>query len=289
MEDRLRSKDRIERFFQIIEDVPSSLIGLEHAFAACLTPQELFDALNQREKLRSRSRHVLLNATEKLTTTPEIQELSSQLAHKLIENTRSNYRETQSTNNILFRIFELLGEDTQSAVISFWLADKYADSKQRFIKLARKRGGIGGADVIFAYWQKTRDNMAAKHLIYDSPLTWLMDRVESFMAADLEPWLTSRLLLRLSELDPEIIERIRDSDPITYLYLCAKTGRELFASTAAELFFASTANRDRRGLALWALGTMGHWETLEMILTKADDLSKEDEKQILAGFGSADE
>ena len=116
-----------------------------------------------------------------------------------------------------------------------------------------------------------------------------MDRVEHFMAADLEPWLTSRLLLRLSELDPEIIERIRDPDPITYLYLCAKTGRELSASTAADLFFASTASRDRRGLALWALGTMGHWKTLEIILTTADDLSKEDEKRILARFGFANE
>lgn len=289
MEDRLRNRDRIERFFQIIEDVPSSLIGLDYAFAACLTPQELFDALNQKEKLRSHSRHVLLNATEKLTATLEIQELASKLAHKLIECSHSNYQEARSANYILSRIFELLYEDTQSAVISFWLADKYADSKQRFIKLAGKRRGSGGADVIFAYWRKTRDDIAAKHLIYDAPLTWLMDRVEHFMAADLEPWLTSRLLLRLSELDPEIIERIRDPDPITYLYLCAKTGRELSASTAADLFFASTASRDRRGLALWALGTMGHWKTLEMILTTADDLSKEDEKRILARFGFANE
>ena len=103
------------------------------------------------------------------------------------------------------------------------------------------------------------------------------------MTADLEPWLLSRLLLRVSAVLPDVVESIRERDPITYLYLCAKTGRKLCDQDAVELFFASL-EEERRGLALWAICTLGCWDALECIAARSAEISKHDQDSFSAKY-----
>jgi hypothetical protein len=278
------SQDRVNRFFEVCDNVPVSLQRLEHAFAACLTPEELFLAIRQKEKLTAQSRHVLFNALENLSSASSVRQLAAGFASDLMNAERKTYRDAQNTNYCLERLFGLLSRKAQIRVASFWLADKYADSKKRFLRLAGDIDASNSTQAIFDHWRSTRDQAAAKHLIYDAPLSWLVKHAEAFLAAELAPWMTARLLLRLSKREPNIIERIRNSDQISYLYLCAKTGRRLDQSQILDLFFSSIDDHDRRGLALWAIGTLKHWQALEAILKEAAGISSEDEARILTRY-----
>jgi hypothetical protein len=274
--------DRVERFLNVIVSVPSSLSGLEYAYAACLTPSELFVCL-ERSIRAAHARHVLLNAIDKHPSADEIKRLASAFAQRLLQTPRSRYSDVQAINYCLNRLFLHLDEEVQAIVIAFWLSDRYADSKKRVISLVSKSLSFGGTEIILAYWKKTGDRLALKHLIYDTPLEWLRDNFEDFLGFDIEPWLISKLFLRLSQILPGIIERAREQDPITYLYLCAKTGKKISDNEAKELFF-NNLEEERRGLALWAIGTMGCWSALEYITSCSEEISQIDEATFVARY-----
>ena len=274
---------RVRKFLQVIRNVPSSLIGLEHAYAAALSVDELFAVLRQ-SITESRARYVILNAIDSCSPSDKLTVAASEFAAALLNASRENFREAQSHNLILDRLFPHVGVQTQASIISCWLSCRFADSKKRFVKWAQRKAGFGGDDEIFLYWQNTSDTAAVKHLIYDSDISWLKRNSDKLLKSTLKPWLLSKLLLRMSEHQPEIIELARARDPITYLYLCAKTGKSISAPDAVALFDGSARDVQRRGLALWAIGKLGLWNALNSISSNAEKLAKQDEDAFFASL-----
>lgn len=274
------SPKRIAKFLEIVHGVPPSLAGLEHAYAVALSLQELLSALEQ--SLRdAHARHVILNAVDGKAGTPEFEEAVTNFAKSLVRLPRATFRVVQAQNLVLDRLFPLVSHDTQAAIMACWLNCEYADSRKRSLKWMQRSAEFGGPDQILAYWKSTGEEAAAKHLIYDTPLDWLEKNAAELLLADLPSWLLSRLLLRLSEHNPRAIEKARSRDPITYLYLSAKTNQPVSNEDALNLFDAAKTDLARRGLALWAIGRMGLWTTLDSIAARSEELSELDVRTIL--------
>lgn len=278
---------RIAHFVEVFKTERPNLIGIHNAFAASLTPAELLEAL-RRVILEPHARHVVLHAIDRHPDSRKVEQLSTIFVAELLGRERSNYREAQAINVCLYRLFNRIDDASQTKVVKLWLSDRYADSKKKFIAVARRRQDLREVEAVFEYWRRTEDKSAIKYLVYHAPVEWLHEHIEPLLERSLEPWLISRLLLRLADRDKNIIERVRTSDPITYLYLCAKTNRRLSNPDAMKLFLSGVADTDRRGLALWAIGRLGLWDVLQELSSRAECILADDERRFRSQYRVCD-
>ena len=83
-----------------------------------------------------------------------------------------------------------------------------------------------------------------------------------------------KLYLRLIGKSPSIIERLKDEDPVTYIYLRFKANQPLKHEEAISLFQKAHPT-DRSGIMIWAIGKMGLKKTLEELLAQWPKLEKD--------------
>ena len=78
------------------------------------------------------------------------------------------------------------------------------------------------------------------------------------------------MLVRLAQHDLSLIEDLRTSHPMSYLFAAAKADIELTPAEALELTKSLSDERDL-GLAFWCLGKLGQWDSILLLHDRRKD------------------
>ena len=92
-------------------------------------------------------------------------------------------------------------------------------------------------------------------------------------------WIVSRAVLRAPSLSDESWSAIRRKFPVSYAYLCAKTGRSLSEQEAFAIVEECEDWMDR-GLAIWAIGQLGMVSVLDRIWTMRPEFEKRELRRL---------
>ena len=133
----------------------------------------------------------------------------------------------------------------------------------RWLKATKSVPLLFDPQVALAYWRETLDYRAAKSLAYQAEPKFLSKILAELTSKCDQGWIVSKAILRVGTVDEEVWSLVRDKHPVTYLYLCAQTGR--FVSDLEAWSLVSNPQINDRGLAIWAIGQMGMVTVLDRI------------------------
>lgn len=110
-------------------------------------------------------------------------------------------------------------------------------------------------------------------LAYSGEQDLLTEILPELVASRCKGWVVSRAALDARVVSEAVWTTIRKEWPATFAYLCAKTGRQLDEDEAIAIVLeAGRLDVSSRGLAIWAIGRLGMWRTLDKLGTMAPDI-----------------
>jgi hypothetical protein len=245
--------------------------NLLHAYAACLSPQELCDAavsaLYASAEVRGAIRNRLLWMGREGQALMEIDTLGLRLMMLAPVAAQVRVR----IEALLSHIYPLLRAPTRQAPLDRWRDRGTRGAAARWLNAIADDKLLFSVDLVLAYWRQSRDWRAAKLLVY---------RAEPGLVADILPdliegcggWIVSRGVLRANSVSEKSWTAIRANFPATYAYLCAKTGRSL--SEQEAFVIVEEAEGGDRGLAIWAIGQLGMISVLDRIWTARPEFQR---------------
>jgi len=236
---------------------------LLHAYIACLNFVDLcgaiFVTITGGPSIRLALRNRLLRLLRDTCTEVELEILVA-----LVEQTAvlsDNQKAVRQVTDALHSAtFDYLPLPTKQMVLNRWADRGTSGAMARWLKATRDNSDLFSAHVALAYWRASGDSRAAKSLAYQAS-SEVLRPIISELVEDGEPgWIIAKAIIRVGWAADESWEKIYAEYPATYLYLCAKTARDITDDEAFELVKrcpSSYAMSGDRGLAIWAVGQMG--------------------------------
>lgn len=182
---------------------------------------------------------------------------------QLLDQSKGNSRE-----KIAYCIKELLTAFPYEAPINYLkilLDSKYVTIRRRAYNIIKNKWFDEYIELIKGVFYKNCDIEAARIFINKLPLSYLESSFDFLDKVTQYDFIRRKLYLRLIEQSPSIIERLKDEDPVTYVYMRCKAEKPLTHDEALELFFKAQPT-DKSGIMIWAIGKMGLSQTLEELL-----------------------
>jgi hypothetical protein len=162
-------------------------------------------------------------------------------------------------------------------VIDSWKSDRRRDSAARWLKAVADDTLLFDERAVVSYWQASKDDRAAKLISYNASPDLVARLLPALVDMCSEGWIVGRAAIRAAEINPATLQAIRTKFPATYAYVCAMTGRALTDEDAMGLILGlGPGYDDHRGLAIWAIGQLGMWQTLERIRECAPKIARQD-------------
>ena len=158
-------------------------------------------------------------------------------------------------------IIENLSKKDKRKVVNNLLDSKYAQLRKRAYKQIEKD--------FDKYYEKRLINNFKNY--QDEYLIWfiLKNFSDEFAYKNFEilfencnDYQLSKLFLKVTKIKPELIEKIKEIDEISYSYITAKNNFELSDNEAIELI-SKNENDERFGLLIWSIGQHGKWLVLK--------------------------
>lgn len=252
---------------------------LVHAYIACLTVEELGEAIcrtiSSDTKLRLALRNRLLKVARQSNG-----EYADALA-TLVEKSRRLYGDDsvlrRRVDALHSAIYEFLPLPARQEILEGWIDRGSREAAGRWLKAVTSDKTLFDGQAVLSYWRATGDVRAAK-LLADQAEPELLDEAQLELARTCdEGWIISKAAMRASEIPEEVWEIIRGRLPATYAYMCAKSGRKITDDEAFALVMESPSDfmNDQRGLAIWAIGQMGMISVLDRINEASGEFSDE--------------
>jgi hypothetical protein len=168
---------------------------------------------------------------------------------------------------IFSTLFEFLSLTSKYCILSTWVSDPRRDAKSRWLKAISIESNLIKVDQVLAYWRVDYNAAAAKLLAYQAPPDLLAEELPALVQHCNEGWIIAKAALRATTVSEEVMQQVEEKLPATYIYICAKLGRSITHEMALDLFYRTDPEEfsGGRGLAAWAIGYMGMWNTLEEI------------------------
>lgn len=247
--------------------------SLLHAYTACLSPSELAIVARRLPVLdaevRGAVRRRLLRLHAEGVGMPQLDQLG---AH-LLELRPSDAKERVRIDAELSQLYLLFSPPIRQAVLERWRDRGGRGANARWLKALASDPLLFSAAAVLDAWRTTHDWRAAKVLAYQAEPELLGGVLPELVLYCDEGWIISRAALRASSIAADTWELIRARFPATYLYLAAKTGRDVTEQEALSLVRAArTGGSDDEGLAIWSVGQLGMWQVLERIEAEAASL-----------------
>ena len=266
--------DRLARLAGLAEhpsvDLHQAAPNLAHAFAACLTNEEVCDAVIQTLPAGPYLRSVLLGQlfSRAQGDLPAAQVDEVVAALSTLGNERPILR--VRADAVLSHIYPALRPPTREAVLELWLARGSPSAASRWLKAISGDELLFSVPLLLTYWRATHDRRAAKILAERADPELLSSLLPNLLQICEEGWIIQRAVLRASYVSEETWGRIHENFPVTYIYLCAKTQKPI---TEAEAHAIIEESEDGffglRGLAIWSAGQLGMWDVLERVYSEA--------------------
>jgi hypothetical protein len=236
---------------------------LLHAYIGCLSFAELCGAiyftLSSGPSIRLALRSRLLRLLREGCAETELQILV-ELVEQTAKLSNINKAIRQVIDAFHSVVLDYLPLPTKHSMLNRWADRGSSGAMARWLKATKDNSDLFNAHVALAYWRKTGDSRAAKSLAYQASTDVLRHVLPELVKEGEAGWIIARAIIRVGWADEESWEKIFADYPATYLYLCAKTSRNVTDDDAFELVKrcpSRYALSGDRGLAIWAVGQMG--------------------------------
>lgn len=137
-------------------------------------------------------------------------------------------------------------------------------------------------------WLTWRDRDAALLIVEQFESAFLVKHFEK-LASDLDAVAgIPRLFLRVASEWPSALRQLRQSDGITYAYVCTRRSNAISLIEAKKLL---NEYRDdpRLGILAWSLGKFGHWNLLVDLSDEVEDIERKQQKEQYKRMGLSSE
>jgi hypothetical protein len=233
---------------------------LVHAFVRCLTPEEAAELL-----LRSTYTHSAVRsaAIKKVGSDIASSQLSNPISvvSDLMERIRTG--ESKKRNSVAYSLLNVARACPQTLKVQVqeFLSDScYVGLRRRGYKLFMAESPES-CQLLEVAWRKYNDIEATLLIIKAFPPDFLVTERIALLQNLTEGWQLSRLYLRITEVNPELLQELLALDPISFMYIAAKRGVVPPIDTVNQVLETSFSDQ-RLGLLLWSIGELRMWDVL---------------------------
>jgi hypothetical protein len=271
--------ERIDAIFKRPVHEPNRR-SLIHAYIACFNFADLANAisikLNAPSELRLALRSRMLRHLREGVACHDFDVLTM-----LIETTavtaNNNKMLRQAVDALHSALFPHAPLHVQQMLLDRWHSRGTKSAMARWLKATRDQPFLFDVGIALSYWRWSKDSRTAKSLAYQASPEELRSIVPEFVQVGAEGWIIARAIVRAGWANELCWEIIHARHPATFLYLCAKMHRPVSDNEAFELVCRCRGTtEDNRGLAIWALGSLGKFAVLDRIYTDIDKLQRRD-------------
>lgn len=243
--------------------------ALYRALVTCLSPNDKCRMLKANMEQGPYERRVVLSLiTEDMRTTFEpsherlVEELLSQLCQ--VNGTRA-----QSVAYCLKQILEAAPETVAARIVGALVSSRFKGVRDR-AGWAISRNWHDGYLPILRDFAPGQLGVSLQAVYIDNEnLDVLFEKRHTLVSAVTDVN-RSRLYRRLVGRHPAVLKELRQIDPVSYVYIAAKEGIQLEASTAYDIA-RDTYGCQKFGLVIWSLGRLKMWPTLVQICRELVD------------------
>ncbi|MBX3571062.1 MAG: hypothetical protein KF694_01795 [Mesorhizobium sp.] len=119
---------------------------------------------------------------------------------------------------------------------------------------------------VIACWEASRDPRAAKIIVRRAQPEAVSPLLQDFITAGIEGWIIARGFIKAGSASDVVWASLREANPATYAYLCAKGLRSLTSNEAVSIIQdAPESYEGGKALAIWAVGQLRLEDALDQI------------------------
>lgn len=241
------------------------------AFIACLTPEETCQLLDLDFHQEYLTRHRILRKIERDIGSYGFNKCHYELVDRLVGVVGTlPYNKKQGCGHCLSYLYDYVPQDIQHRLLRFFLESKYVIFRRRAYKKLRTDWDASYQKRIEGAWSAHHDPDCARLMIDHFPVEYLIEYFFELLESVEGSWHSTKLYLRVSEVDSSKLEHLAQTDEITFSYVSTKLGRIFGVDTALSIFERNKYD-ERLGLLIWCFGQMRLWSVLKTIEQDLDE------------------
>lgn len=246
---RLAIKYFSESDYTIINPLIHSLLPIE----AC----DFLD-LTFKQDYRVR-RYVLKKISNDIfkTYSKEHKKLITLLIKKMDE---KGFGRKESCSSAINFLYSSLPIKEKGRILNIFSASKSSTNRNRAFKIINSSWNKKYQAIIEQAWLTFKDQYCLKIILIHFPSSYLIQNYKNILQYA-DPYQTSKLFLKLGEINFEIVGELKKIDQISYSYVLTKFDKRLSDYEAMEIL-KNNYKDDRIGLLLWCFGQMGLWDII---------------------------
>ncbi len=251
---------RVQRFL----DLGPLPLSTSRAFVRCLEPWERAEALPLTLGWHYRVREELARAFREDAERRREPCHDDALQRLLVELRTADARTRRAAAYALYLVFDACSSLVRQEVISAFLAARSTHVRNRGFRLLNADWDPALEQKVREMWTQTPSLALATLIINHFPAEFLDAQREDliYYTAHRSPF--ARLMWRLLDAGYPV-DDLRRINPVTYLYVCAKSGRSASDDDIRDALSFARETPDVFGLAIWSLGRLRRWQELEAI------------------------
>lgn len=260
----------IERFANGCAPIEAS--AFIHAFVRCLGPEESVELLQRSLVGDTTIRRAALRKVRSSIENGSIIDPSGLLASLQQQVTNGEPRHRSSCAYCLLEVARVCDDRIRCNIQSLLGSSKYVGLRRRSYKLYDP-DSPDSRTLLEHAWRAFHDREAAWLIAKTFPLEFLLENKQALVDTCTEGWQLSKVYLRLAESEPAVVDDLLKRDPVSYLYVMAKLGRNVAGQTLSSILNANLGD-ERLGLVLWCLGELREWDQLVAASARTSEIAK---------------
>lgn len=193
------------------------------AFQACLTPEESCLLISRNLMINSKMRNYPIRKIKKEIET-SYSDFHKRLVAKLLKVLTSNrykYLERNRSSLILYDLYPVLSKRTKTNILKKMITSKYKPVRDRGYKILQQNKDNSFREIIQSNWETYFDPYAGEIICKHFPNEYIYSQID-YLKEVMEDWRIRQVYAKLSPDYPQLIENLKDSSPLDYIYMMAK-------------------------------------------------------------------
>ncbi len=246
--------------------------ALYRAFILSLTPEEACQLLEL-----SLDQAKLDFVARKITedTLQEFRECHRLLVDFLLDILkRSKQRKGARCATVLSALYPKAPKEIQKNIIEALLSSGYWVVRRHAYLALSENWRDDFLPLVVTAWNNFHDKETAEFIVEKSPSNFLVKNIDELSENVSFSKHFSKLFVRASEFDPSVLEKLKETNGITYAYVLYLKGEKLDKESASHIY-NKTKDEDNIGFLLWCFGKMKLWDN---IMEVYEDVTREEKE-----------
>jgi hypothetical protein len=237
------------------------------AYIGCLSPDELCDAVIA---TLQDSVPIHMAIRKRIARVCEERHIDfDHLARRLLE-LEPDRKVRPRIEASLSHLFMCFSPIQRLTLLDRWQDKNTSSARARWLKAINSDNMHYSDEQIAQCWRNSHDPRAAKVLVTRASPETLKRLALDFIVSGVDGWIIGRAIKGAGSVPDEVWDALREQQPATYAYLCAKGLRSLSDQEAVKIVLDSPDDfyGGGRGLAIWSLGQLGLERALDELWIK---------------------